>query len=101
MSFMEQCLGGAADLDDIDDFIDVWHAGGTGVELWEFLGMTRDEYGLWVENPAVLVALVESRRRGTTVAESAHVLAQATNRADAAEMREVEHWLRMRAARAL
>ena len=37
--------------DDIDDLVDTWHAGGTGMPLHEFLGLTREEYAHWVEQP--------------------------------------------------
>lgn len=35
----------------IDNLIDEWRAGDTGVPLHEYLGMTRAEYKLFVENP--------------------------------------------------
>jgi hypothetical protein len=37
------------DRQNIDDLIDRWHEGGTGMELHEFLGMSQDEYRAWVE----------------------------------------------------
>ena len=40
--------------DDIDDLVDTWHAGGTGMPLHEFLGLTREQYARWVEQPDTL-----------------------------------------------
>jgi len=35
---------------DLDDLIERWHEGdGEGMELHEYLGMSREEYRRWVE----------------------------------------------------
>jgi hypothetical protein len=34
----------------INDLIDQWHEGNTGVPLHEFLGMTWEQYGEWLES---------------------------------------------------
>lgn len=37
---------------DMDDLVDAWHTGaGPDQSLAEFLGMTDEEYALWVRNP--------------------------------------------------
>jgi len=36
-------------LDDIDDYIEQWHTGDSKEEIYEFLGMSQDIYGLWVD----------------------------------------------------
>ena len=41
-SFVDACLAGDCDLDAIDDFIDAWHDGDSGMPLWQFLGVTLD-----------------------------------------------------------
>ena len=61
-TFIEACLAGDRDPDDIDDYIDEWHAGGSGVPLWAFLGMTRDEYGAWVASPSRLPDIIRAYR---------------------------------------
>ena len=33
----------------IDDLVDSWHTSSYAGPLWEFLGLTRDEYQLYVE----------------------------------------------------
>src|SRR5271157_1134939 len=53
---------GNASVDDIDDFIDVWHQGGTGVPLHEFLGLSQEEYAQWVEQPDSLEATLNKKR---------------------------------------
>lgn len=71
MTFMEKCLAGEVDLDEIGDFVGAWHEGaGPGLELREFLGMTKDEYALWVEQPQFLPAIVASHRFGLPLREA-------------------------------
>lgn len=50
-SFVDAVLAGDAMPDDIDDFIDAWHASSEDIGLAEFLGMTEEEYAVWVEKP--------------------------------------------------
>jgi hypothetical protein len=41
-SFIEKCINGDASLDEIDDYIDVWHDSYSArdIELHQFLGLT-------------------------------------------------------------
>ena len=36
--------------EEIDDLVDQWHAGDGKVPLHEFLGMTWEQYGEWLES---------------------------------------------------
>ena len=52
---------------DIDDEIDEWHDGTeemAGRGLPQFLGLTDEEYALFVERPSALPEIVERRNRG-------------------------------------
>ena len=68
--FIEKCLTGDALIEDIDDYIDDWHQGDSSLSLHEFLGMTRSEYHLWVEDPSYLPYIVNARVRGLELTES-------------------------------
>ena len=68
-NFIEMCLSGEALLDEIDDFVDEWHEGDGTVTLHRFLGMTRSEYALWVNDSGVLPFIVVARREGKDVSE--------------------------------
>lgn len=35
----------------MDDKVAEWHASDSDLELHEYLGLTWDEYGLWLTNP--------------------------------------------------
>jgi len=61
-TFMERYLAGEARDDEIDDYVDAWHARPGGQELHEFLGMSKDEYGLWLRNPDALSEIGRARR---------------------------------------
>ena len=63
-TFIDKCVSGEIiDLDTIDDWVDAWHTDTNGEEpLHEFLGMTWEEYGLWVCHPSVLDEIIEVRR---------------------------------------
>jgi hypothetical protein len=72
-SFMTSAVAGCYDdaPDEMDevmlDAVSEWHSsvGESGVdnELHVYLGMTRDEYKRWVEDPKSLQAIIEERRR--------------------------------------
>lgn len=62
-NYMEDVLLGRANVEDIDDYVEVWHTrDDITKELSEFLGMTAEEYGLWVAAPSNITKLVDNRR---------------------------------------
>ncbi len=60
-SFIELCVEGEVLLEDIDDFIDIWHKSSQDMELHEFLGMSWKEYSAWVSEPDILPFIVTAR----------------------------------------
>lgn len=60
-NFINSCVNGDLLLDEIDNSIDEWHKHTGDVELYEYLGMSRQEYGAWVTNPGVLPYIVTAR----------------------------------------
>jgi hypothetical protein len=61
-TFVDLCLKGKVLLEEIDDFVDRWHANPAGLGLREFLGLTDSEYELWVNDPEILPYVILSRR---------------------------------------
>jgi hypothetical protein len=59
--FVDLCLAGDVLLEEIDDFIDQWHASSVISKLHEYLGMTKDEYALWLRVPDVLPYIIKAR----------------------------------------
>lgn len=54
-------------IEDIDDFIDEWHKGEGNEDLHEFLGMSWEEYALWVSNPYVLPDIIKARKENKRI----------------------------------
>lgn len=63
LPFFERYLRGDVEADAIDDFIDAWHEIPGACELFDYLGMTRDEYGLWLRDPESLPRIAQARRQ--------------------------------------
>jgi hypothetical protein len=61
-TFVERCLAGQADVEDLDQFEEAWHVGKTEDSLAEFLGFTEEEYALIVEQPALLNYVLIARK---------------------------------------
>ena len=67
VSFVDLCGRGDVSPDQIDDFVEQWHVGGSGLSLHEFLGMSWEEYSAWVLNPGLLPRIVAAHREGKTL----------------------------------
>lgn len=63
MNFIQLAAKGEIRLDQIDDFVDIWHLQDVpSGELYEFLGMTEAEYVRWVKDPDTLAEIVASHK---------------------------------------
>jgi hypothetical protein len=60
-SFVELCLQGHVMPDEIDDFVDAWHDAPGEEQLYEFLGMKKAEYTLWIRDPDALNYIIKAR----------------------------------------
>ena len=68
--FFELLMAGKVSPDQIDDFIDRWHEAPGGRELHDDLGMTSEEYSLWLRVPDALHYVVSARREKKPLAET-------------------------------
>jgi hypothetical protein len=99
LTFVEACLAGSATLDEIDHYVEAWHESADPREMHEYLGLTWEEYALWVERPASLRYVLFSRRFEIPLeralaeypAEQPAVAARARSESEA---RELLGWLR-------
>lgn len=69
-TFVDLCLAGNVLLEEIDDFIDQWHASSAEIELHEYLGMTKEEYALWLRVPDVLPYVIKARHDSKTLTDA-------------------------------
>src|ERR1700733_10072439 len=61
-SFVSLAMAGEVMTDEIDDYVDLWHANPAGLTLHEYLGMNTDEYALWLDSPDTLPWILTSRK---------------------------------------
>jgi hypothetical protein len=100
-SFVESVLSGDAGINEIDDYIEAWHSlpddsSEAGQELHEFLGMTWDEYRLWVERPESIRFTLAARKAGRSVGEvlaAVRTAGVAARSSEAEEAEQVLDWL--------
>lgn len=90
--------GEECDLTRIDDEIDAWHETDTTLPLHEWLGLTPDEYRLYVEKPASMRIILAARDHQRSLKDllSAKDAASliAARGASAAEVTELRTWLK-------
>jgi hypothetical protein len=67
--FIDLVLEGDAFETEIDDFVEEWHNGESDLSLTEFLGFTKEEYALWVEQPQSLRSILFCRKNEINVEE--------------------------------
>jgi hypothetical protein len=68
--FLDLLIAGKVSTDQIDDFVDCWHAAPGGRELHDYLGMTSEEYSLWLRVPDALEYVVAARQKMQPLAET-------------------------------
>jgi hypothetical protein len=66
-NFILNCINGDALLSEIDDYVELWHDSDTELSLHEFLGMTKKEYALYVEDEQYLAMIVTARREKSNI----------------------------------
>ena len=61
-TFLSFALAGEVTTDEIDNYIDQWHDNPIGLSLHDYLGMDREEFGLWLDSPDLLPLIITSRK---------------------------------------
>uniref|UniRef100_UPI003FEE9BA3 hypothetical protein n=1 Tax=Ruminococcus bromii TaxID=40518 RepID=UPI003FEE9BA3 len=70
MNFINNCLYGLTDIDEIDDYVEAWHNGQSNLKLSDYLGMTQDEYEAWIQkDDSVLRDILRCRADGIAFGE--------------------------------
>lgn len=94
-NFIQKCLNGEALTSDINDYIDVWHESDSDLELHEFLGMSKEEYVLFVEDEDYLPLIITSHKENTPIKEIFERIAMpiAARAEDSAKTERLEKWL--------
>jgi DNA-directed RNA polymerase specialized sigma subunit len=99
-TFMEQYINGEVLAEDIDDFIDAWHRNPENKEIFEYLGMTMEEYSIWLRDPDVLPHVARARRANldvvTVLRQSVDELPIAARSSDKLKVKRLLQWLEQR-----
>ncbi|HXA40010.1 MAG TPA: hypothetical protein VNW53_13510 [Phenylobacterium sp.] len=98
--FLRLATLGEVLLEEIDDFVSAWHRERPDTTLAAYLGMTDDEYALWLVEPDMLSHIVRARHLGEPLPEMVNdnyaELRIAARSADAAQTARLGRWLRQR-----
>ena len=103
-TFVEDVLAGRALPEDIESYVEAWHDAPEGSaaarsEVYEYLGLTWDEYRLWGERPESLRFTFAARRTNVSIEQllrSAQMVDAAARTASDGEAAKVLRWLEER-----
>lgn len=68
-NFINDVINADAILDEIDDYIEKWHDSDTDCSVFEYLGMTEEEYLLWVENDFYLKYIILAHEKDINISQ--------------------------------
>ena len=95
-SYVDDVLSGSVPWTDIDDYVERWHMDGDATSIHAALGMSRHDYGLYVEEPRSLRFILAAREAEESVedlltkSDDGVIAARGLNPADAKRVRD---WL--------
>ena len=99
-SFISLALAGSVMLDEIDDYVDEWHANTDQKPLHSYLGMSRDEYALWLSSPDSLALIVAARKLAkpldVVANDNLYSMRLAARAEDSKLVKQLETWLQQR-----
>jgi len=101
-SFFDLYSKGEATADDIDDFVGRWHENqepwALAMSLHEYLGLSREEYEIWLYDPLSLPCILEARQARRSLvnimAERYEQLRAANRPEHATIIFSLGHWLK-------
>lgn len=79
-TFMSLALNGYILADEIEDFVEEWHASDSSQEVHEYLGMSFPEYSLWVSDPDAINIIIAARHSGISLRQAVNDNLRSTER---------------------
>jgi hypothetical protein len=96
-TFLDQYLTGEVLAEDIDDYVDAWHESSEEVAIYEFLGMSQQEYSLWLRDPSTLpyiaIARIENKPLAEIVDSRLGEMPIAARSSDVTKIQRLRRWL--------
>ena len=75
-----------------------WHTNRDTVEIYEFLGLSEEEYSLWLRDPDVLPHIARARRENKSLAaviySTLKKMPNAARSSDGMKMERLKRWLK-------
>ncbi len=94
-NFITDCIHGDALLSEVDDYIDTWHDLDSEVSLHEFLGMSKSEYELFIQDDAYLAIIITAHKNNSDIHSIIRSEFKFAARADNyKKSTQLENWLR-------
>lgn len=69
-SFMDLALSGHVLSDEIETYVELWHNSESEGELYDFLGMSPDEYYLWASDASLLEVILSARHSNRSLRQA-------------------------------
>jgi hypothetical protein len=91
--FFQRYLSGESSAEDIDEWIDAWHEQPDGRQIFEFLGMTEEEYSLWLCDPDSLAEIAQARRAERPLVSVVQSALVAMGQAGSPRSKQLRRWL--------
>lgn len=61
-NFITDCINGNALISDINQYIDNWHESASELSIYDFLGMTKEEYIMFVKDESYLNNIISKHK---------------------------------------
>ena len=62
-NYIQNCITNKCKVNQIDEYVHNWHDGDSKLSLIEFLGMTKEEYSLYIESYQNLNQIIFERKK--------------------------------------
>lgn len=93
-NFISECIKGVTLMSEINDYIESWHESDSSLSLHEFLGMSKKEYALFVEDETYLGSIIAAHKNKVDIVpmmrEEFNLAARSDNPKKAAQLQK---WL--------
>jgi len=93
-NFITDCINGDALMSESDDYIEKWHNSDAGVDLHDYLGMTKKEYALFIEDENYLGLIISAHKDNKKIESLIrNEIAMAARSDNAAKSKRLQKWL--------
>ncbi len=93
-SFITDCINGDALMSEIDDYVDKWHISSGDMPLHEYLGMSKKEYMLFVDDESYLGIIIAAHKYQSNIESLIRQeISMAARSDDVVKSRKLQKWL--------